>query len=110
MNKKMVIALLLILTLLPYKEIHADHNKPGTLIPCDNTYYYYAEYSYTQYRTETHGVTMNGMCTITHYLYSHHKKCSSCHQILVSNVQMWCTHIHTQNCGNTKDCTLVLSD
>lgn len=111
MKKRIFIAGIIILMLLPSKTIHADHYKPGSEhVPCNNTYYLYVETSYIQSRSENHIMTPNGMCVVTHYIYSHQKKCNSCYQILGSGIGMECTHVHTR-CGTyIKSCGLLYSD
>lgn len=81
---------------------NAEHNKPGTKIPCTNTHYTLGHHSKVSESKGTHNYT----CTVTYYTYRHSKWCSSCEASLGEGPTYRCTESHTCS-GTIKDCTGV---
>ena len=79
---------------------HAQHvsgDNPSKY--CNNTYIDLLDNICVQTYTKTHGYS----CTVTCYVYSHRKRCSSCKAPLGEGPTYQCTEVHT--CGGyLKDC------
>ena len=68
------------------------HKTPGG-VDCDNGYRHYICRDQVYHSYETHN-TGSYVCTITHFIISHEKECTSCHSVLgYMNIQ--CTDYHT---------------
>ena len=80
---------------------HAEHyipNNPDREI-CNNTICHWDDATRLHSYTKTHGYS----CTVTCYVYSHRKYCSSCGAYLGEGPTYQCTEVHT--CGSyLKDC------
>lgn len=81
---------------------HAEHQVPGDDISkiCNNTYCFWDDATLLQsYTKKTHSYS----CTVTCYVYSHRKYCSSCGAYMGEGPTFQCTEVHT--CGSyLKNC------
>ena len=81
---------------------HAEHYNPIDKSPCSNIHYKLQDDVVLHTSNGTH----NYVCTVTYYIYSHKKYCSSCGAFLGAGPGFQCTEIHTcptyiKNCYGT---------
>lgn len=101
MKKTIAISMIAILLTCSGITVQAEH-KTSEGAPCNNTHYTLVDGSTVATTTGTHNYT----CTVTYYVKTHTKYCSSCGTSLGAGPSYRCTEIHT--CGNIiRDCTGV---